>query len=133
MDGIASANVLPKAESEARVGSGRSRPTKSTAARKDVRVKAEYRAAFVDGLPTSESLEPGAVAGTQALPVDTTNAESPNGRAADFESGSVGSTSASAPKFDKKAWMREYMRGYMREYRKRPKPSIQTTTEERGE
>jgi hypothetical protein len=72
-------------------------------------------------------------AGTQALPVDTTNAESPNGRAADFESGSVGSTPASAPKFDKKAWMREYMRGYMREYRKRPKPSTQTTTEERNE
>jgi hypothetical protein len=90
---------------------------KSTAARKDVRVKSENRADFVDGLPTSESLEPGAVAGTQALSVDTTNAESPNGRAADFESGSVGSTPASAPKFDKKAWQREYMREYMRKRR----------------
>ena len=72
-------------------------------------------------------------AGTQALPVDTTNAESPNGRAADFESGSVGSTPASAPKFDKRAWMREYMREHRRGILRRPKPSIQTTTEERND
>lgn len=65
-------------------------------------------------------------------PVDT-NAGSSNGRTVAFDAINAGSTPAPAPKFDKKAWMREYMREHRKGIRRRPKPSIQTTTEERNE
>jgi len=126
--GIASTDGLPKDGSEARVGSGHSRPTKSTAARKDVLTNGDRSvdapASSKRSVASSGLIQIGgsdvrgkqtAIAGTQALPVDT----NPGGGVRPLSTPTLAGAveDIDRPKFDKKAWMREYMRVYMRNHR----------------
>lgn len=125
------------------------RSIKSTATRKDglTRVGSQEtgrsgsRPELVEArLPQHATEKP--PAGTQALPVDNGRVrkkalagEVPSVNEQPETEGKLVQVqqSHSAPKFDKKAWMREYMREHRRGILRRPQPSIQTTTEERND
>lgn len=101
------------------------RNKKSTAARKDVPESSRVGSAF-EAAPTTKRTTPPrrsngpGEAGTQALPVDTnssTAARTVEGTTEAIRDENGQSGGKPLPKFDKKAWQREYMRSYMRKRR----------------